>query len=152
MPDPAGKQKQHETSFTLRLHGLVTVTPEWGGRITGSRYLRLFPTDRPSHRAGEPPAPDRLTIGAPDQLAGGVDILPAANVGVPGHEAGNHEERPLAGGREAGDLPEAGGEQGDAVHLPGLRAGGGHAGHLPRRGDIHEDGSVHVDNVQRVGG
>ena len=69
-----------------------------------------------------------------------------------GHEAGNYEERTLARGREAGNLPEAGREQGEAARLPGLHAGGGHAGDLPGSGEIHADGSVRVQDVQRVGG
>ena len=146
------KPVSHENLHTLRSHGLVTVTSGMEGPHYVSVFSGTLQTGRGLRRSREPPAPDRLPIGAPDQLAGREHVRTVADGGVPGHEAAHYEEDALDGGGEAGDLPEAGFEQGEAVDLPRLHAAGRHAGDGAARGHVQADGGIRADDVEDVGG
>lgn len=117
--------------------------------VNGEQFQSML-RDTHSPGAGQAPAAGRLAVATPDKLSGTVNVRPLADGRVPGHEAGHHQEDALAGGGEAGDLPEASFKEGDATRLPGLHAAGRHAGDLAGGGDVHADASIRVD-VQSVG-
>ena len=119
--------------------------------VNGEQFQSML-RDTHSPGAGQTPATGRLTIGSPNQLAGGEYVPPLAHAWVTGDQPGHDEDHSLDGSGEAGDLPESGFKEGDATGLPGLHAAGRHTGDLAGGGDVHADGRIRVEDVQSVGG
>ena len=116
----------------------------------GEQLLTSMLRDTGSRRAAQATAADRLAALVTHQLAGREHIRTVADGGVRGDEAADDEDRVLARGREARHLPEAGFKQGGATHLPGLHAGGRHAGDGAARGHVHAPEPIGVENVEGV--